>query len=447
MFEFLKYIQPLWYYRLAFQHDNGLFFNNLFRQSIDKLADDIRFSSQESRNMDRAYRALQMGFIPSGALIHKEEIISHTVTHRNDNYKFVAKYFGKAKLMYVFLLRLLCLNNPVLELLGFIKAFKIQKVDITLNHCEYEDFDTFQSKIIQSNPLVTVVIPTLNRYEYLKDVLKDLEAQDYQNFEVIVCDQTDVIPSDFYVGWNLNIQLIKQEEKALWLARNKCIKQAKGEYILLFDDDSRVELNWIKNHLKCLEYFNVNISAGVTHTLVGHGLGKKESYFHLSDVFDTGNSKVHIDVFKQVGLFDRQFEKMRMGDGEFGLRAILGGFLIVSNPHAMRVHLKVETGGLRQMGSWDAMRPKSLFAPRPVPSVLYLARKYFGNMSAKFYLIQNIPFSFIPYKYKKSKALKLTFLFIIPLLSPFLFAVVLQSWKKSTKMLKQGDKIALYQYG
>jgi glycosyltransferase involved in cell wall biosynthesis len=444
MFEFLKYIQPLWYYRLAFQNANSLLFNNLFRQSMDKLGDDNRFSSQESRNMDLVYRALQMGFIPSGDLILNEEISLHTINHRNDNYKFVAKYFGKGKLTYVLLLRLLCLNNPILELIGFVKALKMSKLDIIKNHIQYENFQTFQSNLIQSNPLVLVVIPTLNRYEYLKDVLKDLENQDYQNFEVIICDQTDVIPKEFYEGWNLNIQLIKQEEKALWLARNTCIKQAKGEYILLFDDDSRVEPNWITNHLKCLDYFNVKVSAGVTHTLVGHGLGKKESYFHLSDVFDTGNSMVHIDVFKQVGLFDRQFEKMRMGDGEFGLRVILDGFLIVSNPHAMRIHLKVETGGLRQIGSWDALRPKSLFAPRPVPSVLYLTRKYFGNTAAKFYLIQNIPFSFIPYKYKKSKVLKLAFLLIIPVLAPLLFVVLIQSWNKSTKMLKQGDKIARY---
>jgi glycosyltransferase involved in cell wall biosynthesis len=441
MFKFLKYIQPLWYYRLVFQSANGNLLNNLFNQTVLEVADDNRFSSQESRNMDSIYRALQMGFIPSGDLIHNEEIGFHTITHRDDNYKFVAKYFGKGKLIYVLILRILCLNNPILELLGFFKAIKIQKMDITLGHSDNEDFETFQSQIIRTNPLVTVVIPTLNRYEYLKDVLKDLEAQDYQNFEVIVCDQTDAIPEDFYSGWNINIQLIKQEEKALWLARNRCIKQAKGEYILLFDDDSRVETNWITNHLKCLEYFNVKISAGVTHTLVGHGLGKKESYFHLSDVFDTGNSMVHIDVFKQVGLFDRQFEKMRMGDGEFGLRTILGGYLVVSNPFAKRIHLKVETGGLRQMGSWDALRPKSLLAPRPVPSVLYLARKYFGNTAANFYLFQNIPFSFIPYKFKKSKYLKLAFLIILPLLIPVMFVVVLKSWSKASQMLNEGAKI------
>jgi glycosyltransferase involved in cell wall biosynthesis len=441
MFAFLKYIQPLWYYRFAFQsHNNGSLYN-LVNQNKLELVDDNRYSSIDARIMDRVYRALQLGVIPQGNFSANVNVNIQTIVHRNDNYKFVAKYFGKAKLVYVFLVRTMSLNNPILELSGFINALKIHKVDMTLNHCEYADFETFQAQIIQANPLVTVVIPTLNRYEYLKDVLKDLEAQDYPNFEVIVCDQTDVILEDFYEGWNLNIQLIKQEEKALWLARNKCVKQAKGEYLLLFDDDSRVESNWIKNHLKCLEYFNVMISAGVTHTLVGHGLGKKESYFHLSDVFDTGNCMVHVDVFKHVGLFDRQFEKQRMGDGEFGLRSILGGFMIVSNPHALRLHLKVETGGLRQMGSWDAIRPKKLFSSRPIPSVLYLIRKYFGNVSAVMYLVQTIPQSFVPYRYKGNRVFKVSSYFLSPIWMPIAFVAVFRSWKESSAKLREGPKI------
>ena len=444
MFDFLKYIQPLWYYRLAFQSANNAELITLFDDNFEKLFEDNRYSSVEAKNMDRAYRALQLGIIPGRQVSNSKKVTFNTVLHRYDNYKFVAKYFGKAKLVYVLVLRILCLKNPILEILGFIQALRINRIDITLNHLKYPDFETFQSPLIQSNPLITVVIPTLNRYEYLKDVMKDLEAQDYQHIEVIICDQSENVPHNFYEGWNLKIQLIMQEEKALWLARNTCIQRSKGEYILLFDDDSRVEPKWISNHLKCLDYFNVKISAGVTHTLVGHGLGKKETYFHLSDVFDTGNSMVHKDVFRKVGLFDRQFEKQRMGDGEFGLRSLLAGFLLVSNPLAQRIHLKVETGGLRQMGSWDALRPKSLFAPRPVPSVLYLARKYFGNESAVYYLIQNIPFSFIPYKFKKSKGLKLMFIFILPVLLPLMFIAVYKSWNRSSKMLKEGSKIASF---
>jgi glycosyltransferase involved in cell wall biosynthesis len=443
MFKFLKYIQPLWYYRSDVFYSNPALFDHLLKSNIISIHIDKRYSTEEAQQMDVAFQALQLGFIPQENITQVEGVKFKTIENRIDNYLFVSKYFAKNKLVYVYFIRLLTLNNPIKELFAFLKFFRNKRDDLSANPVDYNDFDSYDSTLVKENPLVSIVIPTLNRYEYLKDVLHDLEAQDYQNFEVIICDQSENVPQNFYEGWKLNIQLIQQEEKALWLARNRSIQMSNGEYILLFDDDSRVEPNWIRNHLKCLDYFKVKISAGVTHTLVGHGLGKKETYFHLSDVFDTGNSLVHKDVFKKIGLFDRQFEKMRMGDGEFGLRSILGGYLVVSNPFALRIHLKVETGGLRQMGSWDALRPKSLFAPRPVPSVLYLARKYFGNESSMFYLIQNIPFSFIPYQFKKSKILKVLFMFLLPLLFPLMFVVVMKSWRKSTEMLKIGDKIGI----
>ena len=440
MFEFLKYIQPLWYYRLAFQSVSAGLLNDLFSKGLTYIEDDKRYASEEAIIMDRAYRALQMGVIPESSLSPNRNTSSLTIIHRNDNYIFVAKYFGKAKLVYVLLLRIICFNNPILEILGFIKAIKVHKIDITLNHCEYENFDTFQSMLIQLNPLVTVVIPTLNRHEYLKDVLKDLEAQDYQNFEVIICDQTDIIPADFYDGWNLDIQLIKQKEKALWFARNRSIQEANGDIILLTEDDVLLPKNWITNHLKCLDFFNCDISAGVFYP-EGKSISKHQSYFKLADHLATGNVGFRKSVFEKIGLFDRQFEKQRMGDGEFGLRALLHGLKSVSNPYSYCIDIKAPTGGLRQMGSWDSLRPTKLFAPRPVPSVLYLARKYFGNSSAKFYLIQNIPFSFIPYKFKKSKVLKLAFLIVLPLLIPLMLVVVLKSWSKASQMLNEGAKI------
>jgi hypothetical protein len=195
------------------------------------------------------------------------------------------------------------------------------------------------------------------------------------------------------------------------------------------------------NHIRCLSYFNADISAGVTDTIVGHGLSKKESYFHYSDVFDTGNALVHRRVFETVGLFDRQFEKQRMGDGEFGLRSYLGGFPSISNPYAKRIHLKVETGGLRHFGSWDAFRPKNLFSPRPVPSVLYLARRYFGSYASMMLILNSLSSSVIPYKYKKNKKLKMLSPVLLLLLLPILIIQVIRSWNLSGIKLSQGPKI------
>jgi glycosyltransferase involved in cell wall biosynthesis len=432
MFEFLKYIQPGNYYRILNQMPQVILSFPL------EVENKLGYASALSEKMDAAFGRLQSGWIPK-ASDERSSLQNVKITNIGDNYIFIHRYFSKTQLLYVLLIRLFTLKNPVFEMVAFIKALKFSRVIIEPKL--YPGFEKFESSLVKSQPLVSVIIPTLNRYEYLKDVLKDLENQSYSNFEVIVCDQSEPIDESFYVGWNLNIQLIKQEEKALWLARNRCIKQSKGDYILLFDDDSRVDHHWISNHVKCLDFFKVHISAGVTHTLVGGGLGKKDAFFHLSDVFDTGNAMVKRNVFEKVGLFDRQFEKQRMGDSEFGIRSLLGGYLVVANPIAKRIHLKVETGGLRQMGSWDAIRPKNLLAPRPIPSVLYLIRKYHNAQEAILYLIKNIPQSYVPYKYKGNKIITLLIFTLFPFWLPLAIISVTKSWKLATVKLKQGDLI------
>jgi GT2 family glycosyltransferase len=130
-----------------------------------------------------------------------------------------------------------------------------------------------------------------------------------------------------------------------------------------------------------------------------------------------------------------------MGDGEYGLRAYLAGYKNISNPRAKRIHLKVSSGGLRQMGSWDGWRPKKWNAPRPVPSVLYLSRKYFGSKMALLMILPAVAPSLIPYKFKRNKLLKFTSLLLVPFLFPLLIYQVSKSWKLATEKLKQGGLI------
>jgi glycosyltransferase involved in cell wall biosynthesis len=435
MFEFLKYIQPANYYRLINRMSHVVLVDD--SGSITSLKN--LYSDVQTAKLDDLYQSLQSGKIPSNEQ-NRNPLQDLRITNVKDNYIFIRRFFSSVQLIYILIVRLFSFKNPLFELYAFFNALVTSK-RVSIEPQKYTDWNAFEGILKKENPLVSVIIPTLNRYEYLKDVLADLELQDYQNFEVIVVDQSEPVDVKFYEGWNLQIQLIQQEEKALWLARNKAVKTSEGEYILLFDDDSRVVSDWITNHLKCLDFFNVQISAGVTHTLVGGGLGKKDAYFHLSDVFDTGNAMVHRSVFENVGLFDRQFEKQRMGDSEFGLRSLLGGFNIISNPYSKRIHLKVETGGLRQMGSWDALRPKSLFAPRPVPSVLYLIRKYYNANEAILFLIKNMPQSYVPYKFKGNKKSKILIFLAFPLWILLAVVSVIKSWNLATLKLSQGSLI------
>ena len=443
MFSFLTYTSPIWYYRLYSQSAKKLYSDDFLSSAIraGKIHQDTSYKSDAAQKADLIYQALNVGLISD--LDHRDTSDLHLeVTDPEDNYRFIRKFFPSKWTGYVLFMRLIKGVNPVKEILAYLNTRKVEKVSIHSDSTSHHD--NFQHSPIRPDLIdakVSIIIPTLNRYTYLRDVFLDLEKQTHQNFEVLVCDQTDPFDATCYEGWSFEMHVIRQEEKALWKARNVCLSKASGDLILLFDDDSRVEPDWIMNHIRCLSYFNADISAGVTDTIVGHGLSKKESYFHYSDVFDTGNALVHRRVFETVGLFDRQFEKQRMGDGEFGLRSYLGGFPSISNPYAKRIHLKVETGGLRHFGSWDAFRPKNLFSPRPVPSVLYLARRYFGSYASMMLILNSLSSSVIPYKYKKNKKLKMLSPVLLLLLLPILIIQVIRSWNLSGIKLSQGPKI------
>ena len=438
LFSFLKYLQPTRYFTLP--NSNGKFIYPIVSEIpgdiLSYLKVDNKYNSIIARTYDLSYQAIEKGYV--GEVKRIEFIEEIPVV---DEYRFVKKYFSVFWYYYVFIIRLLTLNNPFKEINGFIKSFKVSRSLISKNALTYSEWNSFDSKLLKTDPKVSVIIPTLNRYEYLRDVLNDLENQDYQNFDVIVMDQSEPYQDKFYDAFDLDIKLENQKEKALWLARNKAVELSDADYLLLFDDDSRVDVNWISNHLKCLDFFNADISSGVSISTVGAKIPHNYTYFKHSNQLDTGNVLIKRKVFKAIGLFDRQYEKQRMGDGEYGLRAYLYGFVNISNPYSKRLHLKVGSGGLRQMGSWDGFRPKKWFSPRPIPSVIYQFRKYYGSKMTVFNLLKSIPPSVIPYKFKGNKSFIVLAYISMFVIWPIILCQVGRSWSLASKKLKQGAMI------
>lgn len=87
-------------------------------------------------------------------------------------------------------------------------------------------------------PLLSIIIPTYNRAHLLKQALKSIQNQTFKDYEIIIVndgskDNTDEIVSQS----ELNINYIKQKNAGLNAARNVALKQARGKYIALLDDD------------------------------------------------------------------------------------------------------------------------------------------------------------------------------------------------------------------
>ena len=440
-YSLMKYIRPIWYFHLISNDGESVVwtnYNQLSRDEKEVIHYDQDYSNQVLSNWDASYQALMKGIVKkTGNNIQTDEIELLPA----DIYRFIRKYHKKIWLYLVFFQRLFSLFNPISEFIGLWQTRHVQKYNLFHTHYVYDEYPDYDSSLIKSNPLLSIIIPTYNRYEPLNNLLKDLEEQTYTNFEVILIDQSKPFQKDLYNNFNLRHHIIRQEEPALWKARNRGIKSAKSEYLLFLDDDSRIAPDWILEHLKCLDYFQADISSGVSKSLIGAKIPENYYFFRWSDQLDTGNVLIKKKVFEKCGLFDRQFEKMRMGDGEFGVRAYINGFKNISNPKAPREHLKIAEGGLRDMGHWDAFRPKNIFGPRPVASVLYFWRKYWGNKAAILICINTMPFSINPYFLKdKLKGYIISIILVLSLF-PLLIIQLLRSWSKSSKMIKRGPLI------
>lgn len=445
IFSFIKYTQPAWKFNIkpnASQFPACLYHPEILPlQENVHLLPDTDYETSAAQNADIAYRAFYKGCLIKATHEQADAIEKLGKPSIKDEYTFIRKYWGKAWAVFALVRRLIALSNPIKEMNAFLQTAAIKKVNLYDSPLPYEDYFNFNSIIVQQNPFVSVIIPTLNRYTYLKDVLHDLEKQSYTNFDVIIVDQSTPFNKDFYKQFKLDLKIIEQKEKLLWTARNNAVKTSTANYLLFFDDDSRVDSDWIVQHLKTIDYFKADISAGVSIAVIGGKVPASYNYFRWADQFDSGNAMVKRSVFEQIGLFDLQFNKQSMGDGEFGIRAYINGLQSISNPYAKRVHLKVSGGGLREIGHWDGFRPKKLFAPKPIPSVVYLYKKYLPTHLYRNATLLGIMLSNVHFAKKRGTNMMAKSVFFTILKSPLLILQFYKSLKKANAMLRQGDKI------
>ena len=440
MFSSLNFIKPIWYFHL----DSGE--KTIWPDPESIVSSELLdkgYNSIESMVSEASYLALTSGYIQNFS--NKKYLPRRVVKYNHtayDEFRFLKKFFNPFWSVVYLLYRIITLQNIFNSILAFIKTVLIKRVDVKYKFFSNKKLEHDKSSILKnSKNTVRIIIPTYNRYSPLNNLLKDLENQIFSNFKVSIVDQSENYDKQFYEKYNLQIDLHRQKSPGLWKARNNAICNTTESIIALLDDDSRIKKDWLLNHLKCLEYFKIDISAGVSRSESGSKVPHNYYFYRVSDQIDTGNVIIRRKIFNKCGLFDEKFEGMRMGDAEFGLRTFQKGIIAISNPEAYRVHLKTSRGGLRQLGSWDAFRPTSIFKPRPIPSVLYFSRKYFGDYNALIFLLINLPISLSKYSKKDVYFYSFFSLLIFLIFSPIILSQALISWKISSKMLGRKHSI------
>ncbi len=98
------------------------------------------------------------------------------------------------------------------------------------------------------DPLVSIIILNHNGREYLERCLKSVRKQNGLQFEVIVVDNSSTDGSGAYVRQHFpDIHLIESDRNLGFAGgANLGVREAKGEYVVLLNNDTEVEENWLR---------------------------------------------------------------------------------------------------------------------------------------------------------------------------------------------------------
>jgi glycosyltransferase involved in cell wall biosynthesis len=223
---------------------------------------------------------------------------------------------------------------------------------------------------------VTVLIPTLERYPYLRKLLAGLAAQTLPPSQVLIMDQTPAADRDASLAADfptLPISHTFLDAAGQCSSRNLGLGRATGHFIFFADDDTEVEPDLLARHVENLCRPGVEASSGVVDEVGAPRT--REPTLRASDVFPMGNTMIRRTLLARTGLLDLAFERGARADGDFGMRAHLAGAVMLLDPS---ISLLVTRASSRTQ-----IEHRHL----PARTEIYLARRYFSTRQVEEMLV------------------------------------------------------------
>lgn len=173
----------------------------------------------------------------------------------------------------------------------------------------------------ESQPLVSVIIPSYNYLKYISRCIESAQSQDYPNIELIIVDDGSTDGSfEFLQELNSKIKVIHQSNQGVSIARNRGLLEATGDYIAFLDADDYWDPSKISKQLEVLKqmsadlvYSGINLvspdGSKITGTLKPHFSGQCAPAFRRFPAravvtLGTSNALFKRSILAKSGLFD-----------------------------------------------------------------------------------------------------------------------------------------------
>jgi glucosyl-dolichyl phosphate glucuronosyltransferase len=111
---------------------------------------------------------------------------------------------------------------------------------------------------------ISVIIPTYNRSSFIVDTIESFLCQDYQDFEIIICNNNSTDDTQEFLNSysnNNQVHLLFEEKQGAHFARNTAAKYASGDLLYFTDDDMRATPNLLSELVKIFDLDELVASA------------------------------------------------------------------------------------------------------------------------------------------------------------------------------------------
>ena len=183
---------------------------------------------------------------------------------------------------------------------------------------------------------LSIIIPTYNRNKILCDTIQQILDQNYNDFELIIVDQStqhDEYTTTYLASLPEKVKIIRSDNPNLPAARNLGIKESNGEIIVFIDDDMGIPKDTLSKI--CSTFDENKFISALTGKMIGVGnlaayLFKKKlpKKFEKLDIIPVKHFLGGFMCFKKnvvslIGGFDEWIGEQKTSAGEdleFSLR-------------------------------------------------------------------------------------------------------------------------------
>lgn len=216
---------------------------------------------------------------------------------------------------------------------------------------------------------VTIIIPNYNGKHFMEPCLKSLEAQTCKDFQILVVDNHSTDGSlEYMAQYYPDIEVIALKENyGFSTAVNTGIRHAQTPYVILLNNDTTVDTNYVEAMIQAIEespsIFSVSSkmiqmyhadlidSAGDLYTVLGWGVcrgaGRSVQNYQNTDMIFSACAGAAIyrkKVFEKIGYFDESHFAY-LEDIDVGYRAKIYGYQNTYCPTALVYHVGSGTSG------------------------------------------------------------------------------------------------------